>query len=101
MGGMKDQLIAQIESGEARPAPSISSHELGAAVRYHRRKAGLTQLDLAKLAGVGKTAVFDIEKSKPSVQLDTLLKVLRVLNVTIAFQSPLMERFVRECHAKG
>ena len=31
-------------------------------VRFHRKKAKLTQENLAKLAGVGKTAVFDLEK---------------------------------------
>jgi transcriptional regulator with XRE-family HTH domain len=43
---------------------------------------------LAKLAGVGKTVVYDIEHGKESVQYDTLTKILRVLNVRIVFRSP-------------
>jgi HTH-type transcriptional regulator / antitoxin HipB len=67
-----------------------------AILRYHRKKAGLSQLGLAKLAGIGKTAVFDLEKGKETVQLDTLRKILRVLNITMTFESPLMQDFERE-----
>ena len=42
-------------------------------VRFHRKKAKLTQLALAKLVDIGKPAVFDIEQGKRTVQLDTLL----------------------------
>ncbi|MFD2586084.1 helix-turn-helix domain-containing protein [Croceitalea marina] len=58
-------------------------------VRNHRKKAGLTQLELANLAGIGKTTVFDIEKNKETVRWDNLLAVLRVLNIKIEFKSPL------------
>jgi HTH-type transcriptional regulator / antitoxin HipB len=62
-------------------------------VRFHRKKAKLTQIELAKLAEIGKTAVFDIEKGKKTVRLATLLAVLHVLNIQMEFQSPLMHRF--------
>lgn len=61
-------------------------------VRDHRRLSGLTQAQLAKLAGVGKTVVFDIEHGKESVQFDTLKKVLDVLNIKFVLQSPVLER---------
>lgn len=62
-------------------------------VRYHRKKAGLTQTELARMAGVGKTVVFDLEKGKKSIQLDSLKKVLHVLNISLNLESPLMEVF--------
>jgi HTH-type transcriptional regulator / antitoxin HipB len=65
--------------------------DLGDAVRAHRKAAGLTQPELAKLAGVGKTVVFDIEKGKATVRLATLLRVLAVLNLHLDWRSPLME----------
>lgn len=65
-------------------------------LRFHRKKAGLSRNALAELAGVGKTAIYDLEHGKISVQLDTLLKVLQVLNIQIDFQSPLMEKFRKE-----
>jgi HTH-type transcriptional regulator/antitoxin HipB len=62
-------------------------------VRFHRKKAKLTQLELAKLADIGKTAVFDIEQGKKTVQLNTLLAVFDVLNIQIEFRGPLMHKF--------
>ena len=73
-----------------------SIKEIGEVARYHRKKAGLTQQELAKLAGIGKTAVFDLEKGKQSIQLDTLRKILQVLNITIRLESPLMEAYMKE-----
>jgi y4mF family transcriptional regulator len=59
-------------------------------VKFHRKKSGLTQKQLADLAGVGKTVIFDIEKGKETIQFSTLQKVLNVLNITIEFKSPLI-----------
>jgi HTH-type transcriptional regulator/antitoxin HipB len=61
-------------------------------VRQHRSSSGLSQSELAKVAGVGKTVIFDIEHGKESVQFDTLRKVLEALNIRFIFQSPLIER---------
>lgn len=61
-------------------------------IQKHRKKAGLTQAGLAGLAGVGKTVIWDIEHGKESVQWDTLQKIFRVLNITVEWRSPLLER---------
>jgi len=66
--------------------------ELKDIVRQHRRVSGLSQSELAKLAGVGKTVVFDIEHGKESIQFDTLKKVLAALNIQMVLQSPVIER---------
>ncbi|MBJ7881009.1 helix-turn-helix transcriptional regulator [Gelidibacter salicanalis] len=63
--------------------------DLGVFIKDHRKKAGLTQLQLADLAGIGKTTVFDIEKNKETVRFNNLLAVLQVLNIKIEFKSPL------------
>ena len=80
---------------------NVSVDLIGEAVRYHRRRGGLSQLDLADLAGVGKTSVFDIEKGKPTVRLTTLVAVLSVLNVKIAIEGPLMDEFVATLPDRG
>lgn len=61
-------------------------------VRKHRKMAGLSQLQLAEMAGVGKTVVFDIEKGKSTIRLDTLRKILSVLNIRVQLTSPLMDK---------
>lgn len=73
-----------------------SIREISDIVRYHRKKAGLTQQELARLAGIGKTAVFDLEKGKQSIQLDTLRKIIHALNITIKIESPLMEEYRKQ-----
>jgi len=72
---------------------NMQETSLGNMVKHHRKRSGLSQFELARLAGVGKTVVFDVEKGKRTVQLDTLLKILSVLNIKIDFKSPLMDEF--------
>ena len=66
--------------------------DLKTIIRDHRRLSGLSQSELAKLAGVGKTVIFDIEHGKESVQFDTLKMVLAALNITVVLQSPILLR---------
>lgn len=67
------------------------TQDLAQIIRLHRRAAKLSRVQLAELAGVGKTVIYDIEKGKESVQLDTLRKILKVLNIKIMLKSPLMD----------
>lgn len=64
------------------------NHNLAHLIREHRRARRLSQSELALAAGVGKTVVFDIEHGKPTVQMDTVLKILRVLDIRLAFEVP-------------
>lgn len=66
----------------------MNKDEIAKKVHYCRKQSGLSQHELAKLAGVGKTVIFDIEKGKESVQLNTLLKVLDVLNIRMKLEIP-------------
>jgi y4mF family transcriptional regulator len=67
--------------------------DIGHIVHFHRKKAKLSQVELAKLSGVGKTVVFDIEHGKESVRLSSLIKILNILNIQINFTGPLMDLF--------
>lgn len=66
--------------------------EIGKIIYTHRKKAGLTQKQLADIAGVGKTVIYDIEKGKETIQLNTLFKILTALNIKIEFKSPLLKK---------
>ena len=70
----------------------LDPHILSKIIRQHRKIAGLSQLQLAELAGVGKTVVFDLEKGKQTVQLDTLRKILNALNIKVELTSPIMNQ---------
>ena len=65
------------------------STEIARAVKADRKQAGLSQKQLAEYAGVGKTVVFDIEHGKATVQVQSLLKVLRVVNIKLVIEGPL------------
>lgn len=67
---------------------------LAKVIRRHRKAAKLSQLQLAEMAGVGKTVVFDIEKGKETIKLDTLRKILKVLNIKVRLISPLMNQLI-------
>ncbi len=66
------------------------NQKLGRIIHDHRKKGGLSQAQLAELAGVGKTVVFDIEHGKATVRLDGVVKILYALIISIELHSPLL-----------
>lgn len=74
---------------------------LGAIIKFHRKKSGLTQEELAKLAGIGKAAIFDMEHHTKSSRIDTVAKVLNVLNIKVSFESPLMQAYTEQKDETG
>ena len=67
--------------------------DIGKIVRFHRRQSKLSQAALARLSGIGKTALFDIEQGKPTVRLQTLARVLHALNIKLNWDSPLRTKY--------
>jgi HTH-type transcriptional regulator/antitoxin HipB len=63
--------------------------EIAHVVKHHRKVAKLSQAELARLAGVGKTAVFDLEHKKETIRLDVVREILEALNITVKLGSPL------------
>ncbi|MFT5318142.1 MAG: HTH-type transcriptional regulator/antitoxin HipB, partial [Chlamydiales bacterium] len=60
---------------------------------FHRKRAGLSRIQLAELAGIGKTAVYDVEHGKESVKLNTLIKILNTLNIQIHLNGPFSKEY--------
>lgn len=79
----------------------IQSQKLADVIRMHRKAARLSRNKLAELSGVGKTVLYDIEKGKETIQLNTLRKVLSVLNIKIELTSPLMDNLRNMENEKG
>lgn len=69
----------------------LTAETLGKYIPFLRQKAGLSQSDLAELAGLSRTSIQGIESGKESLQIDTLLKVCYVLNIRLSFDHPLLE----------
>jgi len=68
--------------------PGLDDRALGDTVRRHRRLAGLSQAELAQLAGVGKTVVFDLEQGKATMRVATVLRLLAALNIRLGWTAP-------------
>lgn len=68
----------------------MTTKQIGKTITFLRKQSGLTQKQLADLAGVGKTVVFDIEKGKETVQLNSLLKIFSALNIEIELSNPII-----------
>ena len=58
--------------------------EIGSFVRRERKRQGLTQNQLADLAGVGLNFVYQLEKNKQTVQMDTTNMVLNALGYRVS-----------------
>jgi HTH-type transcriptional regulator / antitoxin HipB len=56
---------------------------LGEAIRHYRREAGLTQAQLAEMAGLQRSYLSELENGKETEQVKRLLRVLRQLGVRI------------------
>ena len=67
----------------------MNDFDLGLFIKKHRKLANLTQIELANLAEMGKTTVFDIEKNKETVSWKNIKAVLHILNIKIKFESPI------------
>lgn len=56
---------------------------VGEAVRQARKRHGLSQSQLAGLAGTGLRFISELERGKPNVALDKMLAVLEVLGLSL------------------
>lgn len=57
---------------------------LGAVAFAARKQLGLTQPQLALAAGVGVRFIVELEAGKPTLRLETILRVLHALGGTLA-----------------
>ncbi|HEY3327362.1 MAG TPA: helix-turn-helix transcriptional regulator, partial [Novimethylophilus sp.] len=57
--------------------------DLADAVKIRRKALGLTQADLADLARTGNRFIVDLEKGKPTLQIDKVLAVVSLLGLDL------------------
>lgn len=60
-----------------------TSADIGTAIRACREAMGLNQAELAKLAGVGRQWLIQMEKGKPTAQIEPILKTFEALNLKL------------------
>ncbi|MGA1343972.1 MAG: helix-turn-helix domain-containing protein [Hyphomonas sp.] len=57
--------------------------DIGTAIRACREARGLNQAELARLAGVGRQWLIQMEKGKPTVLIEPILKTFEALNLKL------------------
>ena len=57
-------------------------HVIGNKLLQFRKKAHLTQIEVAELAGLSDRPYADIERGNVNMRLDTLLRICSVLHIT-------------------
>ena len=62
--------------------------EIGKLVQTERKRQGVTQLQLAGLAGTGIRFISDLENGKGTIQVQKLLKVVQTLGLGVFIYSP-------------
>jgi transcriptional regulator with XRE-family HTH domain len=70
--------------GDTGPFRIYTPASLGAAIRHYRREAGLTQAQLAEMAGLHRPYLAALEAGKETEQVTRLFRVFRQLGVRMS-----------------
>lgn len=63
-----------------------NSTDIGNLIKNTRKKLGVTQRDLALTSGTGLRFIIELERGKPTCQLEKTLTVLKTLGLEIIFK---------------
>lgn len=68
------------------PTRIQTSQELGELIRAYRTSQKILQADMAGLANTGNRFIVDLEKGKPTIQLQKVLDVLDLIGLEVVIQ---------------
>jgi y4mF family transcriptional regulator len=63
-----------------------NSKDFGVAVRARRKQMGLTQSELAAVSGCSLTFLSDLERGKPTAELNKAMQVASMLGMDLLFE---------------
>lgn len=70
--------------------------EFASLITFHRKQAGLSQVELALHAGVSRNVVQDLEAGKERASWKNLRAVLGVLNIRLEPVGPMVEAWRKQ-----
>jgi len=79
----------------------MQTDQLASMISWHRRRAGLSQFDLARHAGVSRYVVQDLEAGAGRTTWARILPVLRALNIQLLPQGQLVNQWLAETKEAG
>ena len=68
------------------PFRLYTAASVGPAIRHYREQAGLTQAELADMAGLNRSYLANLEQGKETEQMRRILRVLKLLGVRATLQ---------------
>ena len=84
-----DELPAKLPNGNQAASPHVirCAADLGGVARQQRLMLGLKQGDVAGLGNTGNRFMVDLERGKPTLQLQKTLDVLDLLGLEVVIQA--------------
>ncbi|MDB5794513.1 MAG: transcriptional regulator [Noviherbaspirillum sp.] len=70
----------------ALPATVQRVEDLGAIIQNVRKEQGMTQIDVAGLAGFGNRFIVELEKGKETIQMQKAMDVLALLGLELVIR---------------
>ena len=74
------------DNPQEKPFRLYSAASVGPAIRSYREQAGLTQAQLAEMAGLNRSYLSDLEQGKETEQVRRILRILKLLGVRATIQ---------------
>ncbi|NEX61085.1 helix-turn-helix domain-containing protein [Noviherbaspirillum galbum] len=78
--------ISSIEKNWDLPVKVNTTMEVGAVIQRSRKEQGLTQIDVAGLAGLGERFVVELEQGKETIQMQKAMNVLDLLGLEVVIR---------------
>ncbi len=75
--------------------------QLGRVVMYHRKRVKLSRNKLSRLANVSPSVIYDIEKGKRTVQVDSVMRLLNALNMSLDVTGPFVDEYNQKLSDSG
>ena len=79
----------------------MQTEQLASLISWHRRRADLSQVELARHAGVSRYVVQDLEAGAGRTTWARMLPVLHALNIQLVPQGPLLNEWLAETEETG
>jgi len=76
-------MTEKLPNGNIAPVPIRTAEALGTLVRAQRKRLALNQRDIAGLGNTGNRFIVELERGKPTVQLQKALDVLDLLGLEV------------------
>lgn len=70
----------------------VTSQTIGTLVHDTRKELGLTQKELSLTSGTGLRFIIDLEKGKPTCEIEKVLIVLQTLGIKLRFMPPIFAK---------